>query len=73
MSGLSLVILRQIIQDYNLMGSVKSAGRSWRPILKKYLLNAFHINIEYLISIVEWGVGGWGDVIDHYPISKGSI
>lgn len=25
--GLSLVILRQIIQDYDLMGCVKSAGR----------------------------------------------
>ena len=35
MAGLSFVILRQIIQDYNLMGLVKSDGRYWVSLSKK--------------------------------------
>lgn len=40
MPGLSLVILRQIIQGYDLMGSVKSAGRHRGPLSEKNLQNA---------------------------------
>lgn len=42
MPGLSLVILRQITQDYDLMGSVKSAGRHQGPLSKESLQNAAH-------------------------------
>jgi len=40
MPGLSVVILRQIIHEYDLMGSVKSAGRHCGLFSKKYLQNA---------------------------------
>lgn len=42
MSGLSLVILGQIIQDYDLMGSVKSDGRHQWPFSRIHLQNAVH-------------------------------
>lgn len=35
--GLSLVILREKIQDYNLIGCVKSAGKWASDLLKKHL------------------------------------
>lgn len=35
--GLSLVILREKIQDYNLIGCVKSAGKWGSELLKKHL------------------------------------
>lgn len=39
MPGLSLVILRQIIQDYDLTGSVKSVGRHWGASLNMLFMH----------------------------------
>lgn len=49
MPGLSPVILRQIIQDYDLMGCVKSAGRLLGPLSKKDLQNAVRAS-----QIMHW-------------------
>lgn len=64
MPGLSLVILRQITQDYDLMGSVKSAGKHQRPFSKESLRNAAHTS-----QIMNC----WGATVDQKCISKGNV